>query len=75
MKISYIAQSFFLLTRGDIRGEKALVIDPRLDNPFNPHAAEALPKLDYVLITHDHPDHGFGHAMELAKRDTAILIS
>jgi L-ascorbate metabolism protein UlaG (beta-lactamase superfamily) len=58
---------------------KVLLIDPWLKNPSNPDAQQdkdpfvAIPKVDYILLTHGHRDH-VGDAVEIAKRTGAILI-
>jgi L-ascorbate metabolism protein UlaG (beta-lactamase superfamily) len=59
---------------------KVLLIDPWLKNPSNPEAKEgsdplaAVPKADYILLTHGHRDH-VGDAVEIARRTGAVLIS
>jgi L-ascorbate metabolism protein UlaG (beta-lactamase superfamily) len=59
---------------------KVLLIDPWLSNPSNPEAKEgkdplaAIPKVDYILLTHGHRDH-VGDAIEIAKRTGAVLIT
>ena len=59
---------------------KVLLIDPWLRNPSNPEAKDgkeplgALPKVDYILLTHGHRDH-VGDAVEIAKKTGAILIA
>jgi L-ascorbate metabolism protein UlaG (beta-lactamase superfamily) len=59
---------------------KVLLIDPWLSNPSNPEAKEgkdplsAVPKVDYILLTHGHRDH-VGDAIEIAKRTGAVLIT
>lgn len=59
---------------------KVLLIDPWLNNPTNPEAKEgknpvvAVPKVDYILLTHGHRDH-VGDAVEIAKKTGAVLIT
>src|SRR5918911_3309886 len=58
---------------------KVLLIDPWLSNPLNPDAKDgkdplaAVPKVDYILLTHGHRDH-VGDAVEIAKRTGAVLV-
>ena len=58
---------------------KVLLIDPWLNNPSNPEAKDhkdplaAVPKVDYILLTHGHRDH-VGDAVEIAKKTGAALI-
>jgi L-ascorbate metabolism protein UlaG (beta-lactamase superfamily) len=59
---------------------KVLVIDPWLSNPLNPEAKDgkdplsAVPKADYILLTHGHRDH-VGEAVQIAKNTGATLIA
>jgi L-ascorbate metabolism protein UlaG (beta-lactamase superfamily) len=58
---------------------KVILIDPWLSNPLNPDVKAnkdplaAVPKVDYILLTHGHRDH-VGDAVEIAKRTGATLV-
>jgi L-ascorbate metabolism protein UlaG (beta-lactamase superfamily) len=58
---------------------KVLLVDPWLNNPLNPEAKNgkdpliAVPKVDYILLTHGHRDH-VGDAFDIAKKTGAVLI-
>ncbi len=67
---------------------KLILVDPILSNSLGPFGftvkrfqeslvkPEDLPKIDYVIITHDHYDHLDRDTMkEFAKRDTQIVTS
>lgn len=75
-KIKWFGHAAFSITTP--RG-KVLLIDPWLRNPSNPEAKDgkdplaALPKVDYILLTHGHRDH-VGDAVEIAKKTGAALI-
>jgi len=70
IKINYLGHSVILIT-----GSKNIIIDPFITgNPKAPLQLEEIPKVDFVLVTHDHSDH-FGDAVEIAKRDKATLIA
>lgn len=59
---------------------KVILIDPWLRNPSNPEAKDdkdplvAVPKVDYILLTHGHRDH-VGDAVEIARKTGAALVS
>ncbi len=70
IKINWLGHSAVLIT-----GSKNIIIDPFITgNPKASLKIEEIPKIDFVLVTHDHPDH-FGDAIEIAKRDKATLIA
>src|SRR5689334_23132750 len=76
-KIRWFGHAAFAITTP--KG-KVLLIDPWLSNPMNPDVKAgkdpllAVPKVDYILLTHGHRDH-VGEAVEIAKRTGAILIA
>lgn len=70
MKITWLGHSAFL-----IEGSKTIVIDPFISgNPKASGDTGTIPKLDYVLITHDHEDH-MGDSFDLANRDNAMVVA
>ncbi|HYJ92765.1 MAG TPA: metal-dependent hydrolase [Pyrinomonadaceae bacterium] len=76
-KIKWFGHAAFTITTP--KG-KVLLIDPWLANPMNPDVKAgkdpllAVPKVDYILLTHGHRDH-VGEAVEIAKKTGAILIA
>lgn len=71
MKITRIGHACVLL-----EGTKNVLIDPFITgNPAAKLSLEQIPKLDYILTTHDHDDHFGPDGINLAKRDDATLIS
>ncbi len=75
-KVRWFGHAAFSITTP--RG-RVLLIDPWLRNPSNPEAKEgkdplaAVPKVDYILLTHGHRDH-VGDAVEIAKKTGAVLV-
>ncbi len=68
-KITWLGHACFTIEDG-IR----IIIDPWINgNPACPVKLKDVPKVDHILITHDHRDH-LGDAFELAKRDHAKII-
>ena len=76
-KIKWFGHAAFSITTP--KG-KVLLVDPWLKNPSNPEAKDgkdalaAVPKVDYILLTHGHRDH-VGDAVEIARKTGAVLIS
>ena len=76
-RIKWFGHAAFTITTPN---GKVLLIDPWLSNPLNPDVKAgrdpllAVPKVDYILLTHGHRDH-VGEAVEIAKRTGAILIA
>jgi len=75
-KVRWFGHSAFSITTPN---GKVLLIDPWLNNPLNPEAKDgkdplaAVPKVDYILLTHGHRDH-VGDAVEVARKTGAVLI-
>lgn len=75
-KLKWFGHAAFSITTPN---GKVLLIDPWLSNPSNPEAKDgkdplnAIPKVDYILITHGHRDH-VGDAVAIAKKTGAALI-
>jgi L-ascorbate metabolism protein UlaG (beta-lactamase superfamily) len=75
-KLKWFGHAAFSITTPN---GKVLLIDPWLNNPSNPEAKDgknplaAVPKVDYILLTHGHRDH-VGDAVDIAKKTGAVLI-
>src|ERR1700694_249614 len=75
-KIKWFGHAAFSITTPNGR---VLLIDPWLNNPSNPEGKDskdpliAVPKVDYILLTHGHRDH-VGDAIAIAKKTGAVLI-
>jgi L-ascorbate metabolism protein UlaG (beta-lactamase superfamily) len=52
------------------------LIDPWIDgNPVSPYKSyKEIKKADFVLVTHDHADHGLGDAVRICKNTKATFI-
>lgn len=71
MKITRLGHAAVL-----VQASKNILIDPYItDNPTAARKIDEIPKIDYILITHDHFDHFGDDALEIAKRDGATLIA
>jgi len=69
MKITFLGHAVFL-----IEDKKNIIIDPFISgNPAYP-SGFALPKIDYILVTHGHGDH-IGNTVELSEKFDATVIS
>lgn len=75
-KLKWFGHAAFSITTPN---GKVILIDPWLKNPSNPEAKDgkdplvAVPRVDYILLTHGHRDH-VGDAVEIAKKTGAVLI-
>ena len=75
-KLKWFGHATFSITTPN---GKVLLIDPWLSNPSNPDTKvgkdplAAIPKVDYILLTHGHRDH-VGDAVEIARKTGAVLI-
>ncbi len=75
-KLKWFGHAAFSITTPN---GKVILIDPWLKNPSNPEAKDgkdplvAVPKVDYILLTHGHRDHA-GDAVEIARKTGAVLI-
>ena len=76
-KLKWFGHAAFSITTPN---GKVLLIDPWLTNPSNPEGKDgkdpliAVPKVDYILLTHGHRDH-VGDAVAIARKTGAILIT
>jgi L-ascorbate metabolism protein UlaG (beta-lactamase superfamily) len=72
-ELTWYGHAAFVITTP---GGTVLAVDPWLSNPKSPDpkAAETLPKVDYILVTHGHDDH-VGDAIAIAKRTKAKLVA
>lgn len=71
MKITWLGHSGFIWEAEETR----ILIDPFLEgNPKAPCSAEGVPKIDMILVTHTHGDHGINEAIQIAKRDNATVV-
>lgn len=69
MKITWLGHAAVL-----IEGSKTILVDPFLsDNPSASHQVSELPKIDILLVTHDHFDH-FGDTKAILERDNPLLF-
>jgi len=75
-KLKWFGHAAFSITTPN---GKVILIDPWLKNPSNPEAKDgkdplvAVPRVDYILLTHGHRDH-VGDAVEIARKTGAVLI-
>ncbi len=70
VKLTFLGHCAVLL-----QGTKTVIIDPYLTgNPKASLGVGNLPKIDYVLVTHDHFDH-LGDAFVIAKKNNATLVA
>lgn len=76
-QVTWLGHAAFQITTPN---QKVILIDPWVSNPLNPAVkagkdpVQAIPKADYILITHGHSDH-VGDAVAIAKKTGAKLIA
>ncbi len=69
-RVRWLGHACFL-----IEAERRIIIDPWISgNPKCPVKLEELPRIDHILVTHDHGDH-LGDAIDIARRDEAKVIA
>lgn len=73
MTIDYIGHSAFKISDG----ENQVLIDPWIeDNPSSLlDDISSFTDINYVLVTHEHDDHGLSDAIEICKRYGAKLVT
>lgn len=69
--IKFIGHSGFIFSNEELK----IGIDLWLDNPKNKLKPSDIPELDYILLTHDHGDHGIGNIAELSSEKTQIITN
>ena len=71
-KIVWLGHAAFEITLNN----KKILIDPWLTgNPKAPLKNGDISDVDYILVTHDHSDHGLNDALRIAKRTNATFVS
>lgn len=70
--ITWLGHSAFKIEISD----KRIFIDPWIKgNPFSPlKSYKDVKAADLVLVTHDHPDHGFKDAVRICRRTGAVFV-
>ncbi len=71
-KITWLGHAAFML---EIKSE-VFLFDPWIrDNPATPlKGLEQIERADFVLVTHDHSDHGLDDGLEICRKLGAVLI-
>lgn len=69
LKITFLGHAAFLLSDG----EHAIAIDPFLSGSPVAAAKPDEIEVDYVALTHGHPDH-FGDTIDILKKNDAVFI-
>ncbi|RLF21363.1 MAG: metal-dependent hydrolase [Thermoprotei archaeon] len=71
MHIKWLGHATFLLEEKDFR----IIIDPWIEgNPSCPVKLKELPKINHIVVTHDHGDH-LGNAIDIAREHRAKIIA
>lgn len=72
IKVTWLGHSAFQIETK----RYTFLIDPWIDgNPVSPYKSyKEIKKADFVLVTHDHADHGLDDAIRICKNTNAIFI-
>lgn len=72
VKITFIGHAAFKIETS----QYTFFIDPWIDgNPVSQYKSyKEIVKADFVLVTHDHQDHGFDDAVKICKKNNATFI-
>lgn len=72
VKVTWLGHSAFRIETD----QHIFLIDPWIKgNPASPFASDAeIKKADFVLVTHDHGDHGLDDALRICKRTKATFV-
>lgn len=72
VKVTFLGHAAFRIETD----EHTFLIDPWIKgNPASPYKSyKEIEKVDFVLVTHDHADHGFDDAIKICKKTKATFV-